>query len=33
MSLRLNVTEFWIYQSSQYASGLEYAMILNIPEF
>ena len=30
MSLILNVPEFWIYQSSENASGFEYVMILNI---
>ena len=33
MSLVLNVSEFWRYQGSEYASGFEYARILNIPEF
>ena len=31
MSLVLNVPEFWIYQRSEYASGFEYARILNMP--
>ena len=33
MSLILNEPEFWIYKSSEYASGFEYVMILNILEF
>ena len=33
MSQVLNVPEFRIYQSSEYASGFEYARILHIPEF
>ena len=33
MSLVLNVPDFWIYQSSEYASGFEYAGIMNIPQF
>ena len=39
MSLVLNVPEFWIHQASQYASGFEYArllnmfLVLNMPEF
>ena len=33
MFLVLNVPEFWIYLGSEYASGFEYARILNIPEF
>ena len=33
MSLALNVLEFWIYQSPEYACGFEYAVILNISEF
>ena len=32
MSLVLNVSEFWIYQSFEYASGFEYVIILSIPE-
>ena len=32
MSLFLNMPEFWVYQCSEYASGFEYARILNIPE-
>ena len=33
MSLVLSVPEFLIYQGSEYASGFEYARILNTPEF
>ena len=33
MSLVVNVLEFWIYQCPEYASGFEYARVLNIPEF
>ena len=33
MFLALNVTEFWIYQGSEYAFGFECTRILNIPEF
>ena len=32
MSLFLNMPEFWVYECSEYASGFEYARILNIPE-
>ena len=33
MSLVLNMPEFWMYQGSEYASGFEYARILNSPDF
>ena len=33
MPLVVNVPEFWIYRASEYASGFEYAKILNIAEF
>ena len=31
MSLVLNMPEIWVYQSSEYTPGFEYAMILNMP--
>ena len=32
MSLVLNVPEFWMYQGCEYASGFEYARVLNITQ-